>query len=275
MTTIFYEDLVSPKVAESIARRPQRADRGAQPGRGTGRRDATDDYLSLMRANLNELRASERLHVKPGRPTASLRRRGTDLSVDLGGRLVLRGVDLTVGCGEVVAVLGTNGSGKSTLVRTIVGLLPAARGEVGCSARRSPRFRAWHRIGYVPQRITAAGGVPATVQRGGRLRPAGPAALVPAAATAATAPRSTPRWARRRAGGPAPRRGHRAVRRAAAAGADRPGAGRRAGPADPGRADRGCRPDQPGRVQPTRSASLVGAAPRWCWSATTSGRWTR
>jgi zinc transport system ATP-binding protein len=86
-----------------------------------------------------------------------------DLSVDLGGRLVLRGVDLQVRQGEVVAVLGTNGSGKSTLIRTIVGLLPPARGQVRLFGTPLPRFKHWHRIGYVPQRITAAGGVPATV----------------------------------------------------------------------------------------------------------------
>lgn len=88
----------------------------------------------------------------------------TDLSVDLGGRLVLRGIDLQIRQGEVVAVLGTNGSGKSTLIRTIVGLLPAARGEVKIFGTTVPRFREWRRVGYVPQRITAAGGVPATVQ---------------------------------------------------------------------------------------------------------------
>jgi zinc transport system ATP-binding protein len=87
----------------------------------------------------------------------------TDLSVDLGGRLVLRGVDLRIHAGEVLAVLGTNGSGKSTLIKTVVGLLPAARGQVQLFGTPVPRFRHWNRIGYVPQRITAAGGVPATV----------------------------------------------------------------------------------------------------------------
>ncbi len=76
---------------------------------------------------------------------------------------MLRGLDLDIRQGEVVAVLGTNGSGKSTLIRTIVGLLPAARGVVKLFGTPVPRFRQWQRIGYVPQRITAAGGVPATV----------------------------------------------------------------------------------------------------------------
>jgi len=42
----------------------------------------------------------------------------------------LRGVDLEVGDGEVVAVLGSNGAGKSTLLRTISGTLRLHRGRV-------------------------------------------------------------------------------------------------------------------------------------------------
>jgi len=44
--------------------------------------------------------------------------------------LVLRGISLEVGAGEVVAVLGANGAGKTTLLRAITGLLPVHRGEV-------------------------------------------------------------------------------------------------------------------------------------------------
>ena len=43
---------------------------------------------------------------------------------------VLRGVDLEVGRGEVVCVIGPSGSGKSTLLRCINGLIPVDRGEV-------------------------------------------------------------------------------------------------------------------------------------------------
>jgi branched-chain amino acid transport system ATP-binding protein len=46
------------------------------------------------------------------------------LSTGYGKIGVLRGIDLTVGPGELVALLGPNGAGKTTLLRAISGLLP-------------------------------------------------------------------------------------------------------------------------------------------------------
>jgi zinc transport system ATP-binding protein len=86
------------------------------------------------------------------------------LHVRLGERPVLNGVDAALAAGEVVALLGPNGSGKSTLVRAAVGLLPIASGDVHLFGTPLSRFRDWARIGYVPQRTTAASGVPATVR---------------------------------------------------------------------------------------------------------------
>lgn len=82
---------------------------------------------------------------------------------ELGSRPVLRGVDLTVRRGEVVALLGANGSGKSTAVRSVIGQVAVSAGEIEIFGVPRRRFRDWHRVGYVPQRTTAAGGVPATV----------------------------------------------------------------------------------------------------------------
>lgn len=105
-------------------------------------------------------------------------------SVAYGNRTVLRDLSLTVTSGEVVAVLGANGSGKSTLVRAILGLVPLATGSVTLFGVPLRRFRQWSRIGYVPQRLGAGSGVPATVaevvaagrlSRRGLLRPAGAA----------------------------------------------------------------------------------------------------
>ncbi|MEU8526865.1 MULTISPECIES: metal ABC transporter ATP-binding protein [Streptomyces] len=82
----------------------------------------------------------------------------------LGARPVLRGVDLAVGRGEVVALLGANGSGKSTAVRSVIGQVPLTGGTVELFGTELKRFRDWARVGYVPQRTTAAGGVPATIR---------------------------------------------------------------------------------------------------------------
>jgi zinc transport system ATP-binding protein len=84
--------------------------------------------------------------------------------VALGGRPILRGVSLAVHAGEVVAVLGANGSGKSTLVRAALGLTPMASGEARLFGTRTSAFRQWARVGYVPQRLGASSGVPATVR---------------------------------------------------------------------------------------------------------------
>jgi branched-chain amino acid transport system ATP-binding protein len=68
------------------------------------------------------------------------------LSVERGGRLVLRDVSLDIPPGEVTALLGPNGSGKSTLVLTVAGVVrPAsgriALGDVDLTKRRPERIR--------------------------------------------------------------------------------------------------------------------------------------
>ncbi len=66
-------------------------------------------------------------------PVPALAARGVDVSY--GQLQVLFGVDLEVGDGEVVALLGTNGAGKSTLLRAVAGLSPC-RGEVSLRGER-------------------------------------------------------------------------------------------------------------------------------------------
>lgn len=93
-------------------------------------------------------------------PVISLR----GAAATLGSRPVLRGIDLTVRRGEVVALLGANGSGKSTAVRSVIGQVPLTGGRIELFGTELKRFRDWARVGYVPQRTTAASGVPATVR---------------------------------------------------------------------------------------------------------------
>jgi zinc transport system ATP-binding protein len=79
------------------------------------------------------------------------------LTVRHGGETVLSHVDFAIRAGEIVTVVGPNGSGKSTLVRALIGLEPAAEGQV----THAPGLR----IGYVPQRLAIDAGLPMTVRR--------------------------------------------------------------------------------------------------------------
>jgi zinc transport system ATP-binding protein len=98
--------------------------------------------------------------TRTGSPAVDVR----GVHVHLGASHVLRGIDLRVDAGEVVALLGANGSGKSTLVRTVVGVLPPSAGTVDLLGHRVGNAVPWGRVGYVPQRVTAAAGVPSTAR---------------------------------------------------------------------------------------------------------------
>jgi len=61
-------------------------------------------------------------------------------------RSVLRGLDLVVEQGELVALLGPNGSGKTTLLRAIAGTLPRDAGRITIFGRE---LGTWSRVGLV------------------------------------------------------------------------------------------------------------------------------
>ncbi len=73
----------------------------------------------------------------------------TGVEAAYGASRVLFGVDLRVGPGSAVALLGRNGLGKTTTIRTILGLLPATAGSI--------RFAGRAVTGQPPHRIARAG----------------------------------------------------------------------------------------------------------------------
>ncbi len=84
------------------------------------------------------------------------------LHVYYGGAHILRDLALEVAAGEVVVLLGRNGAGKSTTLKSIMGLVRSARGEIAFAGRRIDRLQPYQiaaaGLGYVPEdrRIFAA-----------------------------------------------------------------------------------------------------------------------
>jgi urea transport system ATP-binding protein len=77
------------------------------------------------------------------------------LQVSYGETQILRDVDLEIGPGQVVCLMGRNGVGKTTLLKSIMGLLRPRGGRVLFEGRdltrAAPYVRARSGIGYVPQ----------------------------------------------------------------------------------------------------------------------------
>jgi len=71
-----------------------------------------------------------------------------NVSVSLGGRLVLRNVSFNLAPGEFCGLIGANGSGKTTLLRSILGLTSPSAGRITLNAGNSAGG-----IGYVPQKL--------------------------------------------------------------------------------------------------------------------------
>jgi branched-chain amino acid transport system ATP-binding protein len=72
-----------------------------------------------------------------------------NLHVSYGNIVALRGVDIVVGQGEIVAVIGPNGAGKSTLLLTVAGVVKARSGQV--------TFAGESILGAAPERLAADG----------------------------------------------------------------------------------------------------------------------
>ena len=71
------------------------------------------------------------------------------LAVSIQGSLILRGISLRVGAGELVCLVGRNGAGKTTTFRTVMGYLKPVSGAV--------QFRDQALVGMATHRIAQAG----------------------------------------------------------------------------------------------------------------------
>ena len=71
------------------------------------------------------------------------------VSIELGGRIVLRDVSARIDPGEFVGVIGPNGTGKSTLLRVLLGLVHPVAGNVRFAGQ--PVRRGNPLVGYSPQ----------------------------------------------------------------------------------------------------------------------------
>lgn len=72
------------------------------------------------------------------------------LHKSFGDVAALKGVDLEVGSGEIVGLLGANGAGKTTLIRCLLGLTIPDSGQVSMFGL-APGREVLRRVGYVPQ----------------------------------------------------------------------------------------------------------------------------
>lgn len=74
----------------------------------------------------------------------------TDLTIAYNEKPVLWDVDMEVPSGTLMAIVGPNGAGKTTMIKSILGLIKPAAGQVLIYGKSFAEQR--HLVGYVPQR---------------------------------------------------------------------------------------------------------------------------
>lgn len=160
--------IVEHRVEEALALMPNRV-LAMKAGRATYL-GAIDGFLRVADVEAVKLpfevvlaRERERHHLTVAATTPETERRVDpgpprltfdDVQVSLGSRAVLRGVNVSLGARETIAVLGPNGSGKTTLFRTAMQLVRPDSGRVlidGRDVSGTPIAELARSIGYVFQ----------------------------------------------------------------------------------------------------------------------------
>lgn len=68
---------------------------------------------------------------------------------------ILNDITFDLKKGDFLGIVGPNGSGKTTLIRLLLGLIAPTAGSISLFGQPVSQFRAWHKIGYLPQKITS------------------------------------------------------------------------------------------------------------------------
>jgi zinc transport system ATP-binding protein len=88
-----------------------------------------------------------------------------NMSFSYGAAEVLSGVSFDVQRGDYIGLAGPNGAGKTTLIKAVLGLTGRYAGAAELFGVDMRNFSAWHRVGYLPQRVNAFNPLfPATVK---------------------------------------------------------------------------------------------------------------
>lgn len=71
-----------------------------------------------------------------------------DIKMSYGDKVVLGGVDLKIGKGEVLAIIGSSGSGKSTLLRMLIGLIRPTSGQIFINGQQVENYNEaeWNKL---------------------------------------------------------------------------------------------------------------------------------
>lgn len=85
-----------------------------------------------------------------------------EVSVILNQKPILWDIDVSFSAGKLIAIVGPNGAGKSTLIKTILGLIPKAHGDIQIFGESySPKKM---NVGYIPQKEQVDFTFPITVK---------------------------------------------------------------------------------------------------------------
>ena len=139
----------SEGAAEEMRARLPFGDPSAEAARRLGR-SARLDPVELAHA----LISTHRPITDEGRHAGPPRLQGRGLTFAYNGRPALTDVDVNVGAGEIVGLIGRNGSGKTTLLRCLIGLVAPSAGEIWLDSKPLAGVPVAERardVGYVPQ----------------------------------------------------------------------------------------------------------------------------